>query len=293
MSASVKLGNKTVGKGHPVYICGEIGINHNGDVDIAKKLIEFASVFDFDCVKFQKRNPDVCVPEHQKSVMRETPWGEMTYLDYKKKVEFEKPEYDDIKELCTGRDIHFTASVWDLDSLDFLVKNYDVPFIKIPSAFLTNYELIEKTAQTGVPLVLSSGMSTQQEIDDAINFAMSKTSQLILCHCHSAYPAPIEELNIKVIQTFTERYPEVVIGYSGHEFGLDTTVMAAAFGAHFIERHITLDRTMWGTDQIASVEPHGMYKLARDIRLIGGAVGDGVKKLCDSELVARKKLRGV
>ncbi len=273
------------------YLIGEIGINHNGDLQIAKKLIAAAFATGWDCVKFQKRNPDKAVPEAEKSKPRETPWGTMTYLEYKKRVEFEKPQYDEIEKFAKSMPIDWTVSVWDLDSLEFM-KQYDVPFIKIPSALLTNDELLEATAKTGKPVFISSGMSTLEEIDHAMEVLRKHTNNIVLFHCNSAYPAKTSELNLKVIPMLKERY-KCTIGYSGHEWGLDSTTIAVALGAEVIERHITIDHTMWGTDQSSSIEPQGMDKLYKQISAVKAELGDGVKRVYDSELPSRKKLRGV
>jgi len=272
------------------YIIAEIGINHNGSMEIAKRLIDVAAVAGCDAVKFQKRNPDVCVPEHQKSVMRETPWGTMSYLDYKHKVEFEKEEYDEIDRYCKERGIEWSASPWDLDSLNFL-DQYDIPFIKIPSAMLTNKELIEKSAQTGKKIILSTGMSTMEEVNQAVVWLLSEQADFALLHCNSAYPAPLEDLNLSCIKTMKDTY-KCEVGYSGHEFRLGTTVAAVYLGATILERHITLDRTMWGSDHLSSVEPQGLIKLVSGVRELELAYGDGVKKVTPGELPSRKKLRG-
>ena len=274
-----------------IYIIAEIGINHNGDLSIAKKLIDIAKVAGCDVVKFQKRNPDVCVPEHQKSVMRDTPWGRMTYLEYKYKVEFGKKEYDEIDEYCKNRNIDWSASPWDLDSLKFL-NQYELPFIKIPSALLTDLELIEKTTETGKKIIISTGMSTLEEVDDAVNI-IKKTNQnadFAILHCNSSYPAPNDELNLKCIETLKNRY-NCEVGYSGHEFGLTTTIASICLGATIIERHITLDRTMWGTDQMCSVEPQGLIKLVRGIKELNAALGDGNKVVTETEKPIKDKLR--
>ena len=218
------------------YIIAEIGINHNGSLDVAKQLIDVAVVSGCDAVKFQKRNPDVCVPEHQKSVMRDTPWGQMTYLDYKYKVEFEKEEYDEIDRYCKNKGIEWSASPWDLDSLDFLMQ-YDIPWIKIPSAMITNEELMKASAATGKKVIFSTGMSTYEEIDQAVDWL--KGNEVLMLHCNSTYPAPLKDLNLKCIQTLKEKY-NCEVGYSGHEFRLGTSVAAIYLGATCIERHITL-----------------------------------------------------
>ncbi len=274
----------------PTYIIAEIGINHNGSLETAKKLIDIAAIAGCDAVKFQKRNPDVCVPEHQKSVMRDTPWGQMTYLAYKYKVEFEKREYDIIDEYCKEKNIAWSASPWDLDSLQFLM-GYDIPFIKIPSAMITNEELMRASAATGKKIIFSTGMSTMEEIDQAVEWMNEENTPFSLLHCNSTYPAPLEDLNLSCIPVLKDRY-QCEVGYSGHEFRLGTTVAAVYLGATILERHITLDRTMWGSDHLASVEPQGLIKLVRGVRELESAYGDGRKRVTEGELPIRKKLRG-
>ena len=269
------------------YIIAEIGINHNGNLENAKKLIDIASVAGCDSVKFQKRNPDVCVPEHQKEVMRDTPWGRMTYLEYKYKVEFGKEEYDEIDRYCKEKKIYWSASPWDLDSLEFL-NQYDIPYIKIPSAMLTNYPLLRGASFIKKKIILSTGMSTIGEIDNAIKII--KDTDFILLHCNSSYPAPIEDLNLNCIKTLKDRYG-CEVGYSGHEFGLTTTIASICMGATLIERHITLDRTMWGTDQMCSVEPQGLIKLVRGVRELELAMGNGNKVVTEKEQLIKDKLR--
>ncbi len=272
------------------YIIAEIGINHNGDLDIAKKLIDVASLTGCDAVKFQKRNPDVCVPEHQKGVMRDTPWGEMTYLDYKYRMEFGQDEYDEIDAYCVEKGIEWSASPWDLDSLKFL-EQYDLPWIKIPSAMLTKDDLLRECAKTGKRIIFSVGMSNLDEIDHAVTILREEDADFAMLHCNSTYPAPLEELNLKCIQTLKERY-DCEVGYSGHEFRLGTTVASVYLGATILERHITLDRTMWGSDHLASVEPQGLIKLVKGVRELETALGDGNKIVTEGELPVRKKLRG-
>ena len=275
-----------------VHVIAEIGINHNGDLGIAKKLIQIAAASGCDSVKFQKRNPDVCVPEHQKSVIRDTPWGKMTYLDYKYKVEFGKEEYDEIDRYCKENNIAWSASPWDLDSLEFL-DQYDLPYIKMPSAHLTNDELLAACRDTGKKVILSTGMSTVEEIEHAVNILRSDGGcDFALLHCNSTYPAPIEELNLNCINTLRDKF-QCEVGYSGHEFRLGTSVATVLMGATIIERHITLDRTMWGSDHMASVEPQGLIKLVRGVRELEAALGDGVIGVTEGEKPVRKKLRGV
>ena len=286
----MNLGNIKLTNNSPSYVIAEIGINHNGDINIAKELIKVAKEAGCDAVKFQKRNPDVCVPEKQKNVMRETPWGYITYLDYKYKVEFEKEEYDIINDYCKSLNIHWFASPWDTDSVDFLAQ-YDIPALKVPSASLNDTELLSAMKKTSMPLILSTGMSTQKEVDEAIN--LFKGSNIALLQCVSTYPTPPEELNLNVIKTYKKKYPEIIIGYSGHETGLSTTYAAVALGAKIIERHITLDRSMWGTDHSASVEPHGLESLVSNIRDIELAMGDGIKNITPGEIPIREKLRRI
>ena len=272
------------------YIIAEIGINHNGDLDIAKRLIDIAALSGCNAVKFQKRNPDVCVPEHQKNIMRDTPWGTMTYLEYKYRVEFEKAEYDEIDRYCAEKGIKWSASPWDMDSLEFL-QQYELPFIKLPSAMLTNNELVEACAKSGKKLILSTGMSTEEEIDMAVSLICKHTENFAILHCNSTYPAPIMELNLSTIATLKNKY-KCEVGYSGHEFRIGTTVAAVYLGATILERHITLDRTMWGTDHLSSVEPQGLIKLVKGVRELEEAYGDGIIQVTESEKPIRTKLRG-
>jgi len=286
----MRLGNKKLTNDGPSYIIAEIGINHNGDINIAKKLIDVAKKAGCDAVKFQKRNPEVCVPEKQKKIMRETPWGYITYLDYKYKVEFEQEEYDIINEYCKKVGIHWFASPWDVDSVKFL-SQYDIPALKVPSASLNDRELLTAMKETEIPIILSTGMSTQDEVDAAIN--LLEGANLGVLHCVSTYPTPTSELNLNVLKTYQSQYPNLIIGYSGHETGLSTTYAAVALGAKIVERHITLDRSMWGTDHSASIEPHGLKTLVSNIRDIESAMGDGIKIVTPGEIPIREKLRRV
>jgi N-acetylneuraminate synthase len=273
------------------YLIAEIGINHNGDIQIAKQLIDAAFACGWDCVKFQKREPDVCVPEHQKQTLKDTPWGKMTYLDYRKKVEFNKKQYDYINKYCKEKPIAWTASVWDIDSCVF-INNYDTPFLKIPSAKLTDKNLLIEAAKSNKSLIVSTGMSTLKEIDEAVETIRKYgKSFFMLMHTNSVYPTPIKDLNIKCIQTLKERY-NCPIGYSGHEYDLEATVFAVATGAVVIERHITLSHNMWGTDQASSLEVMGMDMLQKRIKDVKIILGDGIKKVTTEEEIIRKKLRG-
>jgi len=284
---SVKIGDRLVGPGQPVYIIAEIGINHNGDMNIAKELISMSAKAGVDAVKFQKRTPELCVPQEQRDVMRETPWGTMTYMDYRYKVEFEEKEYAELADHAASFNVQLFASPWDVVSVDFLAK-MNHPVIKIASASITDTELVKKVADSGLPVIMSTGMSTIEQIDAAV--ALLPKDRLLLAHATSSYPCEPDELNLKMIPVLAEKY-QVPVGYSGHETGLQSTVAAVALGATFIERHVTLDRAMWGSDQAASVEPAGLQRLVRDIRVIERALGDGVKKVYESELKPMQRLR--
>lgn len=290
MAGSRSIGGRVIGPGEPVYIIGEIGINHNGDLDIAKRLIDVAAFAGADAVKFQKRTPEICVPPEQQSMPRETPWGVMSYLEYRHQVEFDAEQYAEIDRHCRQRDIHWFASPWDEPSVDFL-EQFDPVAYKMASASLTDDALLKHVDATGRPVMLSTGMSTDEEIIHAVD--QVDPDRLLIAHATSAYPCEAEELNLMMIRTLTDRYPGTPIGYSGHERGLQTTLAAVVMGALFVERHITLDRTMWGSDHAASLEPLGLDRLVRDIRTIEAAIGDGVKQVYDSELPIREKLRRV
>ncbi len=289
MPRVVEIGGRPVGEGQPVYVIAEIGLNHNGDVRIAKQLIDAAALAGCDAVKFQKRTPELCVPPEQRNVMRETPWGLMTYMEYRRRVEFGEDQYAAIDRYCKDKGIAWLASCWDEPSVDFL-ERFDPSCYKIASASLTDDALLRHTAATGKPILLSTGMSTMEEIEHAVS--RLDPARLILLHATSTYPCKPEELNLRLIPVLKARF-DLPIGYSGHEVGLQTTLAAVTLGARVVERHITLDRTMWGSDQAASVEPHGFSRLVRDIRVIEQAMGDGVKRVYDSEKPIRAKLRRV
>ncbi len=286
----LSIGGRMIGDGHPIYVIGEIGINHNGDLEIAKELVRVAAQAGCDAVKFQKRTPEICVPEDQQQIERETPWGTMTYLDYRHRVEFGKNEYGEIGELADELGLQWFASPWDVPSVDFL-ETFDPPCHKVASASLTDDELLRRLADTGRPIIISTGMSTLEQVDHAVE--VLRGAPVAMAHATSTYPCPPEELNLRMINTLRERYPSIPIGYSGHERGLQATLAAASLGATFLERHITLDRTMWGSDQAASLEPGGLERLVRDVRVIEAAMGDGVKRVYDSEIPIRAKLRRV
>jgi N-acetylneuraminate synthase len=282
------IGDRPVGPDHPVFVTAEIGINHNGSLEDALALIDVAAQSGCDAVKFQKRTPELCVPPEQRTFERDTPWGRMTYLAYRHRVELGQEEYEAIGRYCASRGIGWFASPWDVPSVDFL-ELFDPPAHKIASACLTDDDLLRRVRETQRTVILSTGMSTPEQIRHAVG--VLGRERLILCHTTSSYPAPPEELNLRMIHTLMHAYPDVPIGYSGHEIGLQTTVAAVAMGACFVERHITLDRASWGSDQAASVEPGGLTRLVRDIRTVEAALGDGVKRVYDSELPVLRKLR--
>lgn len=287
----IRLGDYIINENAFPYIIAEIGINHNGDLQIAKKLIDAANACLWNCVKFQKREPDIAVPEAQKNVIRDTPWGKMTYLEYKKKIEFGKKEYDYIDIYCKEKPIAWTASPWDIPSLEFLL-DYDLPFIKIASATNGDKDMLRLACESRKPLLISTGMSTLEETDEMVNF-LEKYSDgsYILMHTNSSYPTPPEELNLRMITTLRERY-QCLVGYSGHEIDLEPTVVAVSLGAKVVERHVTLDRDMWGTDQAASLSVTAMAMLQGRMKEILLMLGNGEKAITKSEKEVRKKLRG-
>lgn len=271
------------------YLIAEIGINHNGDLQTAKRLVDAVSACGWNCAKFQKRDIDVCIPEAQKKVPRDTPWGRMSYYEYKKRLEFGKKEYDYLDKYCGEKPLNWTASVWDLNSLRFLL-DYDVPFIKIPSALLTDLELVAEAAKSKKPLIVSTGMSSLEEIDAVVETLSRHTSDFALMHSNSSYPAPQAELNLLCIPSLKKRYG-CVVGYSGHEQNVEPTVYACVLGARIIERHITLSHTMWGSDHAASLEVHAMDLLRKRICDIDAVLGDGKKRVTEGEKKVKVKLR--
>lgn len=289
MAKAVKIGEKWVGNEYPTYVVAEIGINHNGDLDIAKRMIKAAKATGVDAVKFQKRTPELCVPPEQRNVMRETPWGYITYLDYRRKIEFDEAEYDEIDRYCKELGMDWFVSVWDELAVDFMEKYQPIAY-KVPSAALTDHGLLRHLRKTGRPLILSTGMSTMEQIRRAVEII--GLEDVVICHTTSAYPCDPDELNLRMIQTLKSEY-DCPIGYSGHEVGLIPSVVAVALGACLVERHFTLDRAMWGSDQAASVEPGGFERLVKYIRVTEMALGDGVKRVYDSEIPILKKLRRV
>ncbi len=283
----IKIGNKVISEQSSIFFIAEIGINHNGSVELAKKLIDMANICGADAVKFQKRTPELCVPESKKNLIYETPWGDIPYIDYKKKVELGESEFREIDKYCKEKDMIWFASPWDLPSVEFLEK-FDVPCYKIASAKITDRELLEKVGQLNKPILISVGMSIEEEIDKAV--ALLNENDLIIMHCNASYPAKDDELNLNYILTLKRKYPEHIIGYSGHEVGLSPSLIAGANGAKVVERHITLDRAMWGSDQAASLEYPGLRRLIRDLKKMDTLKGDGIKRLYESEKKVKSKL---
>ena len=286
--AEIKIGNTLVGDNHPCYVIAEIGINHNGDMDITKKLIDISVEAGCNAVKFQKRTIEIVYSAEELARPRESPFG-TTNADLKYALEFGQAEYEEIDRYCKEKQIAWLASCWDEPSVDF-IDQFNPPCYKIASASLTDNNLLRYIRGKGKPILLSTGMSTLEQIDRAVDVLGKK--DLVILHACSTYPAYYEELNLRVIPMLRERYG-VLVGYSGHETGLPSSVTAVALGACLVERHITLDRSMWGSDQAASLEPNGIHRLIRDIRLIETAMGDGVKRVIEREVLIMKKLRRV
>jgi N-acetylneuraminate synthase len=284
----VRLGERMVGPGHPCYVIAEIGINHNGSLETAKQLIDVAVESGCDAVKFQKRTVDVVYTAEELARPRENPFGP-TNGDLKRALEFGHDAYQQIDRYCRRKGIAWFASCWDEASVDFIEK-FEPPCYKIASASLTDDALLRHHAAMRRPIILSTGMSTVEQIQHAVETLA--TDDLILLHCNSTYPAKLEELNLRALQTF-QRMFDAPVGYSGHEVGLPTTLAAVALGAAVVERHVTLDRAMWGSDQAASLEPAGLKRLVRDIRAIERALGDGIKCVWESERPVMAKLRRV
>jgi N-acetylneuraminate synthase len=290
MAREIMFGKRMIGDGHPAYIIAEVGINHNGNLEVAKRIIDAAVHAGADAVKFQKRTPQVSTPPEQQQQMRETPWGYIPYLDYRYKVEFDEAQYREIDRYCGERRIDWLVSVWDEPSVDFM-EQFDTPAYKVPSASLTDHQLLKHVRKTGRPVIISTGMSTMDQIQRGV--AAVGEDNLVIMHCTSTYPCEPEELNLRMIETLRRQFPNNPIGYSGHEVGLVPSAVAVALGACSVERHITLDRAMWGSDQAASVEPGGFEKLVKYIRVTEASLGDGVKKVYESEKGSIKKLRRV
>jgi N-acetylneuraminate synthase len=282
----LQIGSRAVGPGQRIFVVAEIGINHNGSVETAKALIDAAAAAGCDAVKFQKRTVDIVYTPEELALPRDSPFGSLNE-DLKRGLEFGLEEYEAIDRHCRQRDITWFASCWDERSVDF-IEAFAPPCFKVASALLVDDNLLARHRLAGRPLLVSTGMSSLEEIDHAV--AVLGGESLMLLHCTSAYPSRIEDLNLSVIPRLAERYG-VPVGYSGHEVGLATTLAAVVLGACLVERHLTLDRAMWGSDQPASIEPQGMARLVRDIRAIERAMGDGIKRIYDAERPVRRKLR--
>jgi N-acetylneuraminate synthase len=270
------------------FFIAEIGINHNGNLENAIELISAAKLSGCDAVKFQKRTPEICTPKSQWEILRETPWGKIKYIDYKKKIEFGKKEYDEINKFCKKNEILWTASCWDIPSVKFIEK-YNVPFHKVASACITDFYLLRELKKTKKSIIISTGMSSEKQIEKAVRLLTQKN--LTILHCNSSYPAPNEQLNLSYITKLKKKYKNSIIGYSGHEINLAPTVAAVVLGAKVIERHITLDKTLWGTDQQSSIEPLGFARLIKDIRTVEKSLGQPIKKIYPEEKKMMMKLR--
>mgnify|MGYP000968227044 CR=1 FL=1 len=287
MPKELRIGDRVIGDGHPAYVIAEIGINHNGDLEVAKQMIQAAKESGADAVKFQKRTPELCVPPEQRNMMRETPWGYITYMAYREKVEFDEADYQEIDRFCREIGVDWFVSVWDEQSVDF-IENFNPVCYKLPSASLTDFGLLKKVRATGKAMIISTGMSTAEQIDQAVDVV--GLNDLAILHATSAYPCDPNELNLRMITTLKAKF-DCPIGYSGHEVGLIPSVVAVGLGANIVERHFTLDRAMWGSDQAASVEPVGFERLVKYIRVTEMSLGDGVKHVYESEQSSLKKLR--
>jgi len=276
----VELNRKQVGPLQPCYLIAEIGINHNGDIDLAKKLILQAKEAGFDVVKFQKRVPELCVPKSKRDEVRVTPWGNISYFSYKEKIEFSKKEYDEIDNFCRNIGIDWAASAWDVESVKFLSK-YDNPFIKIPSDKSKDLRFIEAVAETGMPVIISCGGTSIDDLEEA--FKILDKKKTILLQCTSQYPTPTDRLNLSAIKFLEQRF-KLNVGLSSHHTSPTMAAMAAAYGAKVIEVHVTLDRAMWGTDQAMSLELRGMHLLCKNVRDFYLALGSAEKTLYEEEV---------
>ena len=281
------IGHRSVGNGYPVYLVAEIGINHNGSLETALALVDIAVQAGCDAVKFQKRSPDHCVPLHQRNVQRETPWGRMTYLQYRHHIEFGREEFDTIDTYCKDRGIEWFASCWDKPSIEF-ISYYDPICYKVASACLTDNDLLKHIHRQKKTVILSTGMSTMEEIRNAVS--MLDRERLLVVHTTSNYRGDPAELNLSMIYTLKQEFG-CNVGYSGHEEGTVATVATVSLGACYVERHITLDRCMWGSDHGISLEPQELAGMVRDIRLVEKAMGDGIKRVYESERATLAKLR--
>ncbi|MDA9794616.1 N-acetylneuraminate synthase family protein [Candidatus Pelagibacter sp.] len=271
------------------YLIAEIGINHNGSIKLAKKLIDLAAKYKFDAVKFQKRTPEIATPEDQKNKLRQTPWGEMTYFKYKKKIEFGLKEFREIDKYCKIKKIEWFVSCWDNPSIDF-IKKFKTPYNKVASAMLTNTNFLENLAKEKKKTLISTGMSTIKDINKAVDIFKRNKCPYVIMHCVSQYPCPEEKLNLNLIKFYKKKF-NCEVGYSGHESTVSPSLLAWFLGANYIERHITLDRAMWGTDQSASLSEDGMRSLASIIEKSPKILGNGIKKISKEDLELREKFK--
>jgi N-acetylneuraminate synthase len=272
-----------------IKFIAEIGINHNGSLDTALELIQKSKDAGVDCVKFQKRTPDICVPEEQKSKLRDTPWGKITYLEYKKKIEFERKEYDFIDSYCKRIGIQWTASVWDIPSFHF-INSYNVPYIKIPSACITDDSLlVEMNENSSKPIMISTGMSTIGQVKRCVSILDSKIDSILLCN--SSYPSDYSEIDLNALSFLREQFPHLTVGYSGHEIDLLPSILACGAGAKIIERHVTLDKNMWGTDHKSSLDILQLKELVSIVRQSEVIMGKNYLFVYEKEKEMAKKLR--
>ena len=290
MGSWVEIGGLKIGLDYPPVLCAEIGINHNGSLEDALSMIRLAKMSGAQMVKFQKRTPRVCVPQDQWDEPRETPWGIRSYIEYKEAIEFGAVEYDMIAHVCKEEGLVWFTSVWDEPSVDFM-EAYGPPCYKIGSASLTDESLLAKVLDTGRPIIMSTGMSTREEIFRALYFCDEAADRIVLCHSTSIYPCPLDKLNLRFIQVLHEWFPHLPIGYSGHERAARITQAAVALGASYIERHFTLDRRGWGTDQAASIEHWQFKDMADKCMETWQALGNGVKEIYPEEEEKRAQLR--
>ncbi len=289
----MKIRDRKIAIGEPCYIIAEIGINHNGDIEIARKLIQAASDAGADAVKFQKRTLPYAIPAHMRDVPKDTPWGRLSYLEYKERLEFNNAAYRILATETHNLGLDFGVSVWDTGAASWAENSGFFDFLKVPSAHMSNERIVHHTATRGLPFFWSTGMHDMDEVVETVrwlnNYGFVNWGVL---HCNSSYPAKVSELNLQVIKSMHSFLPFIghPVGYSGHETGLATTVAAVVLGANMVERHITLDRAMWGSDQAASIEPGGFLRLIRDIRSVEQAMGDGRKRIYSSEQVKKDAL---